>query len=113
MHPPASDVVNPPSGIARRRSFDRILDDDVTTDYPRLVRVAAAEAGFDPAAFEALDAFVAGASTRLYPGAVFLVAHRTRIVHEAAVGHAQTHDGALHWPILARCEPTRSSTWGR
>ena len=71
----------------------------MTTDYPTLVRVDAAETGLDPAAFEALDAFVAagtgagGASPRLYAGAVLLVAHRARIVHEAAFGHAQTHEG--------------------
>jgi CubicO group peptidase (beta-lactamase class C family) len=71
----------------------------VTIDYPMLARVDAAEAGLDPAAFEALDAFVAsgtgagGASPRLYAGAVLLVAHQARIVHEAAVGHAQTHEG--------------------
>lgn len=72
----------------------------VSIDYPTLVAVDAAEAGFDPAAFEALDAFVASRAglgvstpTRLYAGAVVLVAYRGQIVHEAAVGYAQTYEG--------------------
>jgi CubicO group peptidase (beta-lactamase class C family) len=73
---------------------------DENIDHPTLVKVDAAEAGFDPAAFEELDAFVASRAgpgvsspTRLFAGAVLLVAHRGRIIHESAVGYAQTHEG--------------------
>jgi CubicO group peptidase (beta-lactamase class C family) len=72
----------------------------VSIDYPTLVRVDPAAAGFDAAAFEALDAFVASRAgtglstpTRLYAGAVVLVAYRGQIVHESAIGHAQTYEG--------------------
>jgi CubicO group peptidase (beta-lactamase class C family) len=96
----------------------------VSIDYPALVRVDAAAAGWDPAAFEDLDAYVAGRAgtglsspTRFYSGAVVLVAHRARIVHEVAIGHAQTHHGTgrtyepeIHNGVLRPLEPPREMT---
>lgn len=74
---------------------------DASIDHPSLVEVDAAEAGFDPVAFEELDAFLASRAgrgvsspTRLFAGAVILVAHRGRIIHESAIGYAQTHEGS-------------------
>lgn len=44
----------------------------------------------DDPRFAPIDAAVRGGVGTLYPGAVLLVTHRGRIVHEAAFGHAQT-----------------------
>lgn len=72
----------------------------MSVDYPTLVDVDPAEAGFDPQAFEQFDGYLAaragtgpGSSRQRYAGAVILVAYRGQVVHESAVGHAQTYDG--------------------
>jgi CubicO group peptidase (beta-lactamase class C family) len=79
--------------LAQRAAF-------VSVDYPSLVHSDPAAAGFHRQVFDGLDALVAsragtGPSSprQRYAGAVILVAYRGQVVHEAAIGHAQTYDG--------------------
>jgi len=83
----------------------------VSVDYPTLVRANPAEVGLDPAAFEAIDALVASRAgvgpDKLYAGAVVLVTYKGRIVHESAIGYAQTHEGTQP---LAQPRPMTTDT---
>lgn len=70
----------------------------VSIDHPVLRDADPAEAGMDAETLAGIDDLVAAragsGSEDLYAGAVVLVARRGRVVHESAVGHAQTHDGS-------------------